>query len=150
MKRKRAGLLQREGTIFIYSEHTTTAGLHIQQDDAAAVSETDLEGIGAALRTALAAYREAVPHPDFKNFKPLEAHKRLLSLAGVRSLRALYHKAKMISVFADDGALKLQPWQAQGKTSEFAPIRGKDRQLEITATNLEIGKAVVAALGDAQ
>jgi hypothetical protein len=149
MNKRRAGLLERDGMIFVYSEHTTTSGLHIQQDDAVAVSVSDLEGIGRALRNALAAYQAAIPHPDFKSFKPLDAHKRLLSLAGVRSLRAFYSKAKMVSATDDEGSLRLKPWRAEGKTSEFTPVTGRDQLLAPTATNREIGEAVFAALGDA-
>lgn len=150
MNKRRAGLLEREGTIFVYSEHRTTAGLHIQQDDAIAVSVTDVEGVGVALSGALAAYQEDVPHPDFKSFKPIEAHKRLLGLAGVRSLRTFYAKAKMVSVTASDGVLELTPWQAEGKTSEFSPITDKKRRVSLAATSHEIGEIVIAALGDAQ
>lgn len=150
MTKRRAGLLERKGTVFVYSEHRTTAGLHIQQDDAIAVSAADAESIGAALNSALAAYREDVPHPDFRNFKPLEAHKRLLELAGVRSLRTFYAKAKMVSVAAADDGVRLTPWRAGEKTSEYFPIDGKDRRVALAATHREIGEAVIAALGDAR
>lgn len=146
---RNAGLYERGGTVFVFSEHETTAGLHIQQDDAVAVSMLDFEGIGEAVRTALAAYRVGVAHPDFANFKPLDTHKRLLSLAGVRSLRAFYASARMVSVKDDNGYLILEPWQAEGKTSEYAPVDGKARLLASTATSREVGEAVVAALGDA-
>lgn len=149
MQSRHAGVLGREGLLFVYSEHRTTAGLLTQQDDAVAVAAADREGIGAAVTSALANYRDNVSHPGFKNYKPLEAHKRLLALAKVRSLRAFFATARLVSVTAQNGSLLLEPWRAEGKVSEFAPLPGKARQV-VTTTHREIGDAIVATLVDAE
>ena len=101
--------------------------------------------LGTAIRTALSAFRDQVPHPTtwvrYKN--PLPA------AAGFRSNRLFHHNAVMCSVEDSDIAICFTPTQNGGS---FGPGRGFQALFSLASTiNLsvkprEIGLAAMKAL----
>lgn len=146
---KFAGVYGRLDDVFVYSMHQILSGAHIDQDDAVALNASDLQGIGAAVRTALAAYREDMPTPPPETLVRNE-FKSLYALAGVQTARAFFKGARSVSVKWHDGHITLTPWKNEGAWDNFVTIDGHDHIIADTASNSNLGAKVIAALADAE
>jgi hypothetical protein len=145
---KTAKIDMRRGKVFVRSEHRLLSGAYIIQDDAVTLDVGDLGGIGAAVRTALQAFRTGALMPPPEKLGP-DAPKALYVAAGVRNGREFAKGAKSVSVKSDNGQITLISYRNEGG-SHFVPIKGHDRIISEASSDADLGAAVIAALADAE
>ncbi|MBO0830738.1 MAG: hypothetical protein J2P29_02090 [Actinobacteria bacterium] len=111
------------------SSRDTTQGNYpatIQGDWAEAADEPVAdETIGALVRSALAASRDGVPYPDFRNDpEPARRRRALYKLAGVKSETAYATGTRAVSVKTDDvsGEMLITPYRNGGRRTGFTEM----------------------------
>jgi hypothetical protein len=112
------------------------------------------EDLGRALHDALAASRFITPdHPDWDTVMrpPTEDEIRaqeddLKRRAGIKTRKALYNGAGLVSVTMRDGAIELRPLLHLGRGA-WEGIKGHEPvRLPESVSNAELGEAVAAAI----
>jgi hypothetical protein len=147
---KFAGVRSRGTRIFVTSFHRTVSGALFQQDDPRTLNENDLEGIGLAIRSALDAYRVGVPAAPNPREKRGDQLSSLYAAAGVRTSREFCQGAKSTTLKLDGGQITLTPWKNLRAHTNFVPLSGRDHVIPETASNRDVGIAVIATLEDAE
>ena len=151
MKKKKtisyAGLGQRKIKIFVYRKQKTVEGVHIAKGKVSSFEIFDLQGIGLALRQALADYQVGLPAvPD----RPDGAWPELFIAAGVRNWTEYGQGAKSVSAKLQDRVITLMPWKNIGGRARFDPLEGLDHTIPEGVSNGELGAAVIATFDDAR
>jgi hypothetical protein len=122
----------------------------IQDDWAQAVSEQvpDAE-LGALVRMALAACRDGVPYPDFRNDpEPARRRKALFKLAGVRSETEFARGTRSVSVGWQDTEpdMRVTPYRNGGRREGFTEMLDQVITLDASVNDDGLGAAVRRAL----
>jgi hypothetical protein len=120
-----------------------------EQDDSVVLNEGDLEGIGAALKAKLSAYRDDAPVPRWDLMK-WDQSPNLHAAAGVRSSSEFMKGAKYVSVRWEDGRIILISWKNQRGRDGFAPVKGSDREASDAMSDADLGAVVIAAFAEAE
>ena len=145
---KHAGIYWRAGKLFVHSKHGMASGLRAQ-DDSVAVTEGDLEGIGAAIRSKLESYLDGAPVPRWDLMRG-DQYPKLHAAAAVRSSAEFTKGAKYVSAQLENGQITLIPWKNERGREGFSPLRGRDHSISEQSSDFELGTAVMAAVGDAE
>jgi hypothetical protein len=145
-KSQLASVYVRKSDYIVESSCWTTRGLCVGSEpvellpiDAAAAE------LGEAIRRALSAVREGVAHPaDWQaQLAPL------FKVAGIKSWDALQKSAKLCSIEAIDGPIRITPSRNGGTTGDgrgYHPMNEKAVILPPDATAAELGAAVLRAV----
>jgi CDI immunity protein len=110
------------------------------------VSETDL---GTTIRRTLAKSRVGVPHPT--DFKLLLTE--FLAVAGARSWNAIQRTAAKCSIVAEATCIRVTPSKNGGTKGEnrgYTPLGNLAIELRATASDEELGEAVITAFAACQ
>jgi hypothetical protein len=108
------------------------------------------EAIGALVRSALAASRNGVPYPDFRNDpEPARRRRMVFRLAGVRSETAYAAGMRSVSVETDDssGETRITPYRNGGRRTGFTEMLDDVITIAEPCDDAALGLAVRRALG---
>jgi hypothetical protein len=138
----------------VVSSWDTTQGNYpatIQEDWAEAADEpvTD-EAIGTLVWSALAASRDGVPYPDFRNdAEPARRRRAAHKLAGVKSETGYVAGMRAVSVRTDDVSreMRITPKQNGGRRTGFSEMLDDVITITEPPDNAALGFAIRRALG---
>jgi hypothetical protein len=146
---RREAEAQLRGKRLIVSSWSTTVGkfpAQVQDDWAEAADEpVPDDRIGSLARTALAASRDGVPYPDFRNDpEPARRRQALFKLAGVKSETAYAKGTKSFSISWDDTRpeLRITPYRNEGRKRGFTQILDAVILVDADATDAALGAAI--------
>jgi hypothetical protein len=150
---RRSAEVQLRQELLIVSSWSATGGrfpAFIQDDWAQAVPEqvADAE-LGALVRMALAASRDGVPYPDFRNdAEPARRRKRLLKLAGVRSETEFARSTRSVSIGWQDTEpeMRITPQRNGGRREGFTQMPDQVVTVDASLDDASVGAAVRRAL----
>ena len=145
---RRASATRNSATLFIHPVGTTVDGIGIDMPpvhrlDAAA----DPSDAGRALRESLAASTTRIPPRFWREQR--EITKEFLKAAHVRSWRQLQTGAVACWIAERDGVIVLTPLRnggTRGDSKGFQPFGASDVTVAASATDAELGAAVIEAL----
>lgn len=148
--RAHAGAHLHPDGFILHAQHRATSGVLVGAPPVLRlpldVSEAEL---GIALRTALRAYAEDVPHPTDWS----ESGKAFLRAAGYRSWKSLEAPARSCWIELAEGRLVITPLRdggSRGDQKGFQPFGAEPVAVSITGTDEEVGIALKAAFDRAQ
>lgn len=150
--RRLAGIDAHGDRLFVVSWWATGGNypIYIQGDWADTISEPLSEvAIGRLVRAALAASRDGVPCPDFRNDPEGKRRRRdLLKLAGVRSETEYMRGTRHATVRWDDPApeFKVTPHRNGGRREGFEEMLDEVAVLDAGVDDATLGAAVRRAL----
>jgi hypothetical protein len=150
--RRTAHVDLRSGRLLVSSWDTTKGNYPatIQGDWAEAADEpvTD-EVIGTLVWSALAASRDGVPYPDFRNdAEPARRRRAVHKLAGVKSEAAYAAGTRAVSVTTDDesGEMRITPYRNGGRRNGFTEMLDDVITIADPPGNAVLGLAIRQAL----
>lgn len=150
--RRSAHIQLRQGRLFVTS-WSATAGRYpaFIQDEFAEAATEDVadEELGALARRALAASRDGVPYPDFRNDpEPARRRKTLFKLAGVRSETEFERATKTVSISWQDTdpEMRITPYRNAGRRQGFTQMLEQVITVNANADDDSLGAAVRQAL----
>ena len=137
---------ERREKLIIHADGKTTAGVLIGIEpflvlDKAAARAAD---IGASLRSVLAKSRDNLRHPGPAEWDAVAAP--LYAAAGVKSWGVFVKDALLANIEADDAAIRLLPQENRGGRDGFQPRGLPAIEVAATASDEELGSAVLNAL----
>ena len=143
MKKQRAGLYERCGSVFIVPALQTNDGLWIEQGPCTKLPSQSLPNeIGRAVLDALSHSGEIIPHPT--EWKSPDEDNPILQAAGIKRWSTFQKGARTVDIGLYGEQLMLTPTRSEG-TEGFAHL-DHDVTLPATATATEVGEAVQQAL----
>ena len=146
-----AGAYRRANLIVIHGNAKTLPGFLIHSPPWIALpDDAGNAAIGEAVRTALAAYREDEPAPDYRSADWKELRRAGYRAAGARSERAYMTESTYVSLCEENGILRLAPTRnggtrGDGKGFQFLP--SAELRAQPCADSEVIGRAVREAWG---
>ena len=151
---RRSAKVQLRRELLIISSWSATEGnfpAFIQGDWAEAVPEhvADAE-LGALVRQALAASREGVPYPDFRNDPELARRRKLLfKPAGVRRESEFARGTRSVSIDWQDTEpeVKITPQRNGGRREGFTQMLDQVVTVDANLDDADLGAVVRHALG---
>jgi hypothetical protein len=150
--RRNAQVQLRPGRLIVSSWSATEGRFpaFIQDDWAEAVPEqvADTE-LGALVRQALAASRDGVPYPDFRNDpEPARRRKMLFKLAGVRTETEFARSTRSVSIAWQDTEpeFTITPERNGGRHEGFTQMLDRVITVEVDLDDADLGAAVRSAL----
>jgi hypothetical protein len=134
---------ERRGQFVIVPEVRTTSGIWTASSPVLTCPTTvEAEGLGAAVRKALAGSTEGAPHP--REWKSVQAP--LLDAAGVRSWATFVRGTESCSVAVNEDGMTVLPMKNGGSEGGFIPLESQAVRLPSNAADGEIGAGVRAAI----
>jgi hypothetical protein len=150
----RSAKAQLRGDRLVVSSWSATEGRFpaFVQDDWAECADEPVadEAIGTLVRSALAASRDGVPYPDFRNDpEPSRRRKMLFKMVGVRSETEFARGMRSVSIDWDDTSseMEIMPYRNGGRRDGFAQMPEMALTVDARAADADLGAAVRRALG---
>ena len=142
---KHAAVYRRRDKLILHPDGKTTAGVFIGIEPFVVLpASSDFLVIGATLRNVLAASRERLKHPQPHEWDAVAAP--LYAAAGVKSWGTFVRGAVLTHVEGTHDGLRLLPQENRGGRDGFQPFGLPVIEIPATATDEEIGNAVIKAL----
>jgi hypothetical protein len=136
---KAATVFKRGDVFYVHSESKTTEGVWIATPPFTEIrAEATASAKGDAVRDALDASKESVPHPTSHG----GVVDRLLELAGVKSWAVFASNSACVTVEFDGEQLRLIPNRNFGPTGAFEPILANAANVRPQATPDELWTAI--------
>jgi hypothetical protein len=135
-------IYERAGSLFIRTMSKAAPGYWIEDGPVTVlrVGDAATDAVGAAVRAAAERSRVGVPAPtDFKVL--LEEYRKASGVAPATFMKS----ARSVSVSWNDGA-SLTPTKNLGAKKGFEPIEASTIRLPATASDAELGDAVLSAV----
>ena len=146
---KHAAVYRRRDNVLVHPDGRTTAGVFIGIEPFIVLSaSSDAATIGMALRRALASFRDGLRHPQSHEWDAVSSP--LYAAAGVKNWGAFVRGTVLVNVEADDDVIRVLPQENRGARDGFQPKGLPSIEVPATATDDEIGSAVLRALDLAQ
>lgn len=143
MKKQRAGLYERRGSVFIVPALQTEDGLWIEQGPCTKLpSQSHPADIGRAVLEALSHSGRIIPHPT--EWKSVDEDNPILQAAGIKRWRTFQKGARTVDIGLYGERLMLTPTRGEGPKG-FAHL-SDDVVLPATSTAIEVGDAIKRAL----
>jgi hypothetical protein len=106
--------------------------------------DVDVSKIGKTVRDCIESFYEGYPHPSREEFK--KVNDPLIKLAGEKSSKAFFTKAKWVGVIEKDGIISFSPTENHGWKDGFKQTKYTNIELDYSmATNEDLGKALLKA-----
>ena len=145
-----ASAYKRAGLILIHASAKTVPGFLIDCPPWITLSEDVRSAeLGEAVRTALAAYHEGVPVPDYGSADWKALRRACYRAAGVNSERGYMTDSAYVSLCAENGSLRLTPSRnggTRGDAKGFHFLPEFALQTQANPDSDAIGRAVREAL----
>ncbi len=150
---KRIAKAQLRNGRLIVSSWSATEGRFpaVIQDDWAGAADGPVgdEVCGALVRSALAASRDGVPYPDFRNDpEPGRRRKMLFKLAGVKSETDFATGMRSVSIDWNDTdpEMRITPYRNGGRRDGFTQMLDEAFTVDANANDAVLGAAVRRAM----
>ena len=137
---------ERGGKLILHADGRTTAGVLIGIEPFLVLDKASVRAaeIGASLRSVLAKSKSDLRHPEPDEWDAVAAP--LYAAAGVKSWSAFVKGAVLAHVEADDVVIRLLPQENRGGRDGFQPGELPSVEVAATASDEELGAAVLHAL----
>jgi hypothetical protein len=138
-------IYERRGKMILHADGKTTAGVFIGIEPFMVLNKAaNAAEIGGTLRRVLQHSRENLRHPEPGEWDAIALP--LYVAAGVKSWGAFVRGAELTNVEADEKKIRLLPHQNLGARDGFQPKRLGALEVSASATDEELGFAVIKAL----
>lgn len=141
-----AGVYLYQGRLMVHAGGMTKEGLGIAAEPVFSCAVDDVAALGGHVRAALTHSRGDLDFPaDKAYFLPI------LAQAGVKSWGSLEKEARHIIATEQGDTVKLIPHRTcgtRGKDKGFTPLPEREKQVDNSISEADLGQAVLAALED--
>lgn len=139
-----AAVYDRRGKLILHADGKTTAGVLIAIEPFVVLEGIEPAAIAVALRMVLEKSKVGLRHPEANEWDAVAAP--LYAAAGVRTWGAFVRAAELVSVEANDAAIRLLPQENRGPRDGFQPRGLPAVEVASNASDEELGSAVLKAL----
>ena len=142
---RHAAVYRRSNKLILHPDGKTTAGVFIGIEPFIVLpASSGAATVGAALRSALAASRQGLRHPQPQEWDAVASP--LYAAAGVKSWGNFVRGTDLANVEYVDDVIRFLPQENRGARDGFQPMGLPVIEVPATATDDEIGSAVFNAL----